>query len=100
MAEQSIPLSVYLLRSDRVGSFEAALSVGTAALPLVPPLDGYAIGLPSAPRTPEWVPVVQSVLQSPVGFSMVGQSGRRISRRAPRWKDICPDLWVCMGKTR
>jgi uncharacterized protein (TIGR04141 family) len=74
MAEQSIPLSIYLLRSDRVGSFEAALSVGTAALPLVPPLDGYAIGLPSAPRTPEWVPVVQSVLQSPAGFSMVGQS--------------------------
>ena len=74
MADQSIPLSVYLLRSDRVASFEAALSVGTAALLLAPPLDGYAIGLPSTPRTPEWVPVIQSVLQNPTGFSMVGQS--------------------------
>jgi hypothetical protein len=69
MADQSIPLSVYLLRSDRVASFEAALSVGTAALPLTPPLDGYAIGLPSNPRTAEWVRVIQSVLQSPTGLS-------------------------------
>jgi uncharacterized protein (TIGR04141 family) len=74
MADQSIPLSVYLLRSDRVAAFEAALSVGTAALPLASPLDGYAVALPSIPRTPEWVPVIQSVLQSPTGFSMVGQS--------------------------
>jgi uncharacterized protein (TIGR04141 family) len=74
MTDQSTSLSVYLLRSDRVASFEAALSVGTAAQPLAPPLDGYAIGLPSTPRTPEWVPVIQSALQNPVGFSMVGQS--------------------------
>lgn len=74
MADQSIPLSVYLLRSDRVAAFETALSVGTAALPLASPLDGYAVALPSIPRTPEWVPVIQSALQSPTGFSMVGQS--------------------------
>jgi uncharacterized protein (TIGR04141 family) len=74
MADQSIPLSVYLLRSDRVASFEAAVSAGAASQPLAPPLDGYAIGLPSTPRTPEWVPIIQSVLQSPAGFSLVGQS--------------------------
>jgi uncharacterized protein (TIGR04141 family) len=74
MADQSITLSVYLLRSDRVASFEAAVSAGTTAQPLAPPLDGYAIGLPSTPRTPEWVPIIQSVLQSPTAFSVVGQS--------------------------
>lgn len=74
MADQSIPLSVYLLRPDRVASFEAAVSASTAAQPLVAQLDGYAIALRSIPRTPEWVPVIQSVLQSPAGFSLVGQS--------------------------
>ena len=74
MADQTVPLSIYLLRPDRLVSFETALSVGGAAQPLAPPLDGYAIALPSSARTPEWVPVIQSVLQSPAGFSMVGQA--------------------------
>jgi len=74
MPDQTVPLSIYLLRSDRLVSFETALSVGVVAQPLAPPLDGYAIALPSAARTPEWVPLIQSVLQSPTGFSMVGQS--------------------------
>lgn len=74
MADPTIPLSIYLLRSDRVPSFEASLSVGTAGLPLAPPLDGYTIPLPSGLRTPDWVPTIQSVLQDPSEFALVGQS--------------------------
>jgi len=71
---QSVPLSIYLLRPDRVSAFEKAIAVGANALPLRPPLDGYAIALQSAEREPPWVPVIQSVLQDATGFSLIGQS--------------------------
>lgn len=74
MADQSASLSIYLLRPDRVASFEKAMSVATAGLPLAAPLDGYAIALPSIARPPEWAALIQSVLQAPSAFSLVGQS--------------------------
>ena len=49
---RSNTLSIYLFRSDRVVSFEATLSVSTAALPLTAPLDGYA----TRPRQSVFVP--------------------------------------------
>lgn len=74
MADPSIPLSIYLLRTDRVAAFESNASTMATARPLAAPLDGYAIGLASPPRTPEWVPIIQSVLQTPDGFVLTGQS--------------------------
>jgi uncharacterized protein (TIGR04141 family) len=37
-------------------------------------LDGYVIALQSGEREPQWVPVIRSVLQTPAGFSLIGQS--------------------------
>jgi uncharacterized protein (TIGR04141 family) len=74
MADPTLPLSIYLLRADRVATFEASLPAGLAQQVLAPPLDGYAVPLPSGVKTPEWVPIIQSVLQNPAGFALVGQS--------------------------
>src|SRR5690349_249901 len=74
MADPTIPLSIYLLRTERVASFEASLPIDAAQQSLAPPLDGYAVPLPSGIRPPEWVPVVQSILQDPGAFSLAGQS--------------------------
>jgi uncharacterized protein (TIGR04141 family) len=74
MADQTIPLSIYLFRPDRVAAFEKALYVSVSALPLTPPLDGYALNLQAGARVPAWVPVIQSVLQNPSSFLLIGQS--------------------------
>jgi uncharacterized protein (TIGR04141 family) len=74
MADQTIPLSIYLFRQDRVAVFEKALDVSLNSLPLAQPLDGYAIPLQASARVPMWVPVIQSVLQNPGAFSLIGQS--------------------------
>jgi uncharacterized protein (TIGR04141 family) len=74
MADQSASLSVYLLRPDRVASFEKAMSVATAALPLAAPLDGYAIALPSKAHPPDWAALIQSILQAPSSLSLRAQS--------------------------
>lgn len=71
---QSLPLSIYLLRPDRVSAFEKALAVGTKAWPLTAPLDGYALALQASQREPPWAPLIQSVLQDRTGFSLIGQS--------------------------
>jgi hypothetical protein len=39
-----LPLSIYLLKNDRVSAFEKDLHVNAqTALPLAPPLDGYVL---------------------------------------------------------
>ena len=47
------PLSIYLLRHDRVAEFEQDLHVNVqTALPLAPPLDGYVLPLPVKQTVP------------------------------------------------
>jgi len=42
-----LPLSIYLLKQDRVSAFEKDLHVNAqTVLPLAPPLDGYVLSLP------------------------------------------------------
>lgn len=74
MADQSASLSIYLLRADRVASFEKVMYDASVALPLAAPLDGYAIALPSIARPPEWAALIQSVLQNPSALSLLGRS--------------------------
>jgi len=69
MPDAQISLSIYLLRMDRVSSFESSLSAATAGQPLTPPLDGYVIPLPSGERVPQWVcPIL--VAHWPLGLVM------------------------------
>jgi uncharacterized protein (TIGR04141 family) len=74
MADQTIALSIYLFRPDRITAFEKALHVGLNGLPLTRPLDGYAINLQASARVPSWVPIIQSILKDPGAFSLIGQS--------------------------
>jgi len=59
-----LPLSIYLLKQDRVPAFEKDLHVNAqTALPLAPPLDGYVLALPVNQTVPQWVGVLNSVLK-------------------------------------
>jgi uncharacterized protein (TIGR04141 family) len=81
-----LPLSIYLLKQDRVPAFEKALHVNPqTALPLAPPLDGYVVPLPLNQTVPQWVGVLNSVLQNPTALSLVGSSpaALMVVRRGP-----------------
>jgi uncharacterized protein (TIGR04141 family) len=70
-----LPLSIYLLKQDRVSAFEKDLHVSPqTVLPLVPPLDGYVLPLPVNQTIPQWVGVLNSVLQNPTALSLTGSS--------------------------
>src|SRR5579864_83111 len=72
--EQKIGLSVYLLKPDSVGTFEAEIKPGKEIRPLAPPLDGEFIIFPAQSKEPRWVGAVRSALQDPSGFALKGQS--------------------------
>jgi uncharacterized protein (TIGR04141 family) len=75
MTKKKLPLTIFLLKPDRVSLFEEEVSkIGQPSLPLSSPLDGYVISFPSKPTEPRWVPVLQSVLRDPTSFSALGNS--------------------------
>lgn len=74
MAEQTVPLSIYLLKPSRVAAFKAAFPDGAGALALAPPLKGYVVPLPSAQHPPGWVDVIASAVLNPKGLSLKAQS--------------------------
>ncbi len=81
-----LPLSIYLLRQDRVSAFEKDLRVNPqTALPLAPPLDGYVLPLPVKETVPQWVGALNSVLQNPTALSLTGSSPAAllVVRRGP-----------------
>src|ERR1700674_2302554 len=81
-----LPLSIYLLKQDRVSAFEKDLHVNAqTALPLAPPLDGYVLPLPVNQTVPKWVGVLNSVLQNPTALSLIGASpgALMVVRRGP-----------------
>jgi len=81
-----LPLSIYLLKQDRVSAFEKDLHVNAqTALPLAPPLDGYVLPLPVNQTVPQWVGVLNSVLQNPTALSLIGASpaALMVVRRGP-----------------
>lgn len=66
-----LPLSIYLLKEDRVSAFENDLHVNAeTTLPLAAPLDGYVLPLPLNQTTPQWVGVLNSALQDPTALSL------------------------------
>ena len=75
MADAKIGLTIHLLKPDKVASFEDALKKGHQDIrPLVAPLDGEFIPLPSQPGEPPWVDAIRSVLQDPNGLTLDSQS--------------------------
>jgi len=75
MNDQNLPLSIYLLRPDRVQAFEEKLlGPGQVNLPLTEPLDGFVLPLRNRETTPHWVTVLKSALQHPDALSLTGQS--------------------------
>src|SRR5882762_5933333 len=75
MTDQKLPLTIFLLKPDRVALFEKELvGAGQTRLLLSAPLDGYVLSLPGSPNEPQWVPVIQSALQNPAALSALGMS--------------------------
>lgn len=75
MTDKKIPLTIFLLKPDRIPVFEKELArAGQTRLLLSAPFDGYALSLPAAASEPQWVPVIQSALQNPAALSAVGMS--------------------------
>jgi uncharacterized protein (TIGR04141 family) len=70
-----LPLSIFLLRQDRVAAFEKdLLGAGQDVLTLAAPLDGYVIPLPVKQTVPQWVGPLNSILQNPTALSLTGAS--------------------------
>src|ERR1700730_17220189 len=69
-----IGLTVYLLKPDKVTTFQDEVMRDREVRRLAEPLDGEFIMFPSARRQPVWVDVVRSVLQDPPQFELWGQS--------------------------
>jgi uncharacterized protein (TIGR04141 family) len=81
-----LPLSIYLLKQDRVSTLEKELHVDTQpVLPLAAPLDGYVLPLPLKQAVPGWAVAINSVLQNPNGLSVLAASpaALMIVRRGP-----------------
>jgi uncharacterized protein (TIGR04141 family) len=71
---QKIGLTVYLLKPDKVATFENELKPGREVRLLAPPLAGEFIVFPTAIREPPWVGVVRSALLDSAGFELKAQS--------------------------
>lgn len=81
-----LPLSIYLLKQDRVSAFEKDLHINAqSTLPLTAPLDGYVLPLPVKQTVPQWVDVLNSVLQNQTALSLTGASpaALMVVRRGP-----------------
>ncbi len=75
MNDQKLPLSIYLLRPDRVDAFKQKLLDGSQlVLPLSKPFDGFVLPLKNRENTPDWVTVLKSALENPGGLLLTSQS--------------------------
>jgi uncharacterized protein (TIGR04141 family) len=75
MTDQKLPLTIFLLRPDRVPVFEKQLAgAGEERLPLAAPFDGYVLSFQPTAGEPKWVSVLQSAMQNPAAFSAMGMS--------------------------
>src|SRR6266849_1992753 len=74
MEEETIGLTIFLLKPGQVASFEEKIIHGQNALVLAPPLEGVFLPLPAAPHQPTWIPAIRSVLQAPDSLRLLAQS--------------------------
>lgn len=87
MADDSLPLTIYLLKKDQVTAFDQRFPLdATGTLALAPGLDGRFVPIPATPRPPRWVTAIAPLLatasgvpllaQSPAGLLILTQAGR------------------------
>jgi uncharacterized protein (TIGR04141 family) len=81
MTDQKLPLTIFLLRPDRVPVFEKQLAgAGQDRLPLAAPFDGYVQSFPPTAGESKWVSVLQSAMQNPAALSAMGMSPAALAR--------------------
>lgn len=104
MPEETVDLTLFLLRPEKVGAFEAAFPPTASGLPLAPPLSGRFIQLPAEERPPSWQAAVQSMVESPgdLNLSTKAPAGLLVLNRGDRtfvatfgqaWRKLDPD-WL------
>lgn len=75
MADDSLALTIYLLKKDQVAAFDQRFPPGAAGtLALAPGFDGRFVPIPSAPRQPRWVTGIAPMLATTAGLALVAQS--------------------------
>src|SRR5262245_42850245 len=87
MADESLPLTIYLLKKDQVAAFDQRFPLDEPdTLALTNGLDGRFVPIPSAPRVPRWVTAIGPFLGAASGVSLVAQSpaGLLVVARAGR----------------
>jgi uncharacterized protein (TIGR04141 family) len=72
--ERASPLSLYLLRPDRVNVFEKVLRTESQGLPLADGWDGYILTMQSARKPPAWEKLLKPLLRNSGGLSLSGES--------------------------
>ena len=81
-----LSLPVFLLRPDQVGTFEAEMLAGREVMPLVAPLDGLFLPLPSTPAEPRWLTLVRRLLATAAAVTLEAQApgGLMLVRRGDK----------------
>ena len=75
MADESLPLTIYLLKKDQVAAFDQRFPADApGTLPLANGLDGRFVPIPSTPRVPRWVTAIAPFLATTNGPSLTAQS--------------------------
>jgi len=72
--EPTSPLSLYLLRADRVNLFEKALLPANGGLPLADGWEGYLLTMQSPRVPPTWEKLLKPLLKNGVALSLSGES--------------------------
>lgn len=75
MANDSIGLTVFLLKKDQEQAFDSRYPpTDSTALPLANGTDGRFIPLPSQPSTPRWATAIRGLLATPTALNVRSQS--------------------------
>jgi len=72
--ERTSPLSIYLLRADKVDAFEQALRTKVLGLPLAEPWDGYLVTMQSPRKPPDWEKLLLPLLRNSAPLSLSTES--------------------------
>jgi uncharacterized protein (TIGR04141 family) len=87
MADESLSLTIFLLKKDQVAVFDQRFPpADPTALPLSAGLEGRFVPLPSTQHPPQWVSAVESLLAGPIAPPLLSQSpaGLLVVARAGR----------------
>ncbi|HEX7288318.1 MAG TPA: TIGR04141 family sporadically distributed protein [Candidatus Angelobacter sp.] len=73
MTDQKLTLTVFLLKPNKLPKLQAVFSA-QPSYPLIAPLDGFFISLPSERHPPSWLAPVSSLIAAGTAPNLLGQS--------------------------